>query len=59
MTGINAIEGRPVWVALDGVFLSGDVLLSHALASAVPSALVGLASGFGMCPGVSPPLWSP
>ena len=31
----------------------GGVLLSHTLASAVPSALVGLASGFGMGPGVS------
>ena len=27
---------------------SGGVLLSHTLASAVPSALKGLASGFGM-----------
>lgn len=34
----------------------GGVLLSHTLASAVPSALVGLASGFGMGPGVSLPL---
>ena len=39
--------------------LSGGVLLSHTLAGAVPSALVGLASGFGMFPGVSPPLWPP
>ena len=31
---------------------SGGVLLSHTLASAVPSALEGLASGFGMGPGV-------
>ncbi len=35
---------------------SGGVLLSHTLSSAVPSALAGLASGFGMGPGVSPPL---
>ena len=28
--------------------LSGGVLLSHTLPSAVPSALEGLASGFGM-----------
>ena len=34
-----------------GVF--GGVLLSHILAGAVPSALKGLASGFGMGPGVS------
>ncbi len=30
----------------------GGVLLSHTLSSAVPSALEGLASGFGMGPGV-------
>ena len=34
----------------------GGVLLSHTLAGAVPSALSGLASGFGMGPGVSLPL---
>ena len=34
----------------------GGVLLSHTLAGAVPSALKGLASGFGMGPGVSPSL---
>ena len=39
--------------------MSGDVLLSHAVARAVPSALKGLASGFGMGPGVSLSLWSP
>jgi hypothetical protein len=39
--------------------LSGGVLLSHTLTGAVPSALEGLASGFGMWPGVSPPLWPP
>ena len=39
--------------------LSGGVLLSHTLSGAVPSALEGLASGFGMGPGVSPPLWPP
>ena len=33
--------------------VSGGVLLSHSLAGAVPLALEGLASGFGMCPGVS------
>ena len=36
--------------------VSGGVLLSHTVAGAVPSALKGLASGFGMDPGVSPPL---
>ena len=39
--------------------MSGDVLLSHDLPVAVPSALKGLASGFGMDPGVSPSLWPP
>ena len=33
--------------------LSGGVLLSHNLSVAVPSALKGLTSGFGMGPGVS------
>ena len=36
--------------------VSGGVLLSHAVAHAVPSALEGLTSGFGMGPGGSPPL---
>ena len=34
--------------------MSGGVLLSHPVTRAVPSALKGLASGFGMGPGVSP-----
>ena len=42
-----------------GECLSGGVLLSHTVAGAVPSALKGLASGFGMGPGVSPSLWPP
>ena len=49
-----------VWfpgVCCESVF--GGVLLSHTLSGAVPSALEGLASGFGMGPGVSPPLWPP
>ena len=37
------------------MFDVGGDLLSHTLASAVPSALEGLASGFGMGPGVPPP----
>ena len=37
----------------------GRVLLSHKVSLAVPSALAGLASGFGMGPGVSPPPWRP
>jgi hypothetical protein len=38
------------------MFMSGGVLLSHTVPGAVPSALEGLTSGFGMGPGVSPPL---
>jgi hypothetical protein len=37
----------------------GDDLLSHPVSRAVPSALEGLTSGFGMGPGVTPPLWPP
>ena len=40
------------------MMLGGD-LLSHPVPRAVPSALTGLASGFGMEPGVSPSLWPP
>ena len=39
--------------------MSGGVLLSHAVPRAVPSALKGLTSGFGMEPGVSPSPWPP
>src|SRR6185369_6656864 len=39
--------------------LFGGVLLSHILSGAVPLALAGLTSGFGMGPGVSLPLWPP
>ena len=35
---------------------SGGVLLFRSLVGAVPLALGGLASGFGMGPGVAPPL---
>lgn len=41
------------------MFVVGGVLLSHILPGAVPSAWVGLASGFGMGPGVSQPLSPP
>ena len=37
----------------------GDALLSHRVAPAVPSARVGLTSGFGMGPGVPPQQESP
>src|ERR1700690_289072 len=40
-------------------FYSGDVLLSHTLARAVPSGLKGLTSVFGMGTGVTPSLQSP
>jgi hypothetical protein len=39
--------------------MSGGVLLSHEVPLAVPSAQKGLASGFGMEPGVSPSPWPP
>lgn len=38
---------------------SGSVLLSHTIPRAVPSALEGLTTGFGMGPGVTLPLWPP
>jgi hypothetical protein len=37
----------------------GNDLLSQRVAPQVPSALVGLTAGFGMEPGVPPPLQSP
>ena len=39
--------------------MSGGVLLSPAVTHAVPSAQKGLASGFGMEPGVSLSPWPP
>ena len=46
---------------MDGLFNFnlGNVLLSHTVSHAVPSALKGLTSVFGMGTGVSPSLWSP
>jgi hypothetical protein len=55
--GPRVVVGAPSLCVVGVVF--GGVLLSHTLAGAVPSALEGLASGFGMGPGVSPPLWPP
>ncbi len=49
-------KGEGVWALPFWECLSGCVLLSHTVTSAVPSALKGLASGFGMGPGVSPSL---
>ena len=59
--GVWVCERGPARVLLPGRGLfrecvSGCVLLSHTVTSAVPSALKGLASGFGMEPGVSPSL---
>jgi hypothetical protein len=53
---VNAEKGTPACGVPFLGMVFGGVLLSHTLASAVPSALEGLASGFGMGPGVSPPL---
>src|SRR5699024_10443678 len=51
---VNAVEAPPgLWGCLLLCVLSGGVLLSHVGYHAVPSALRGLASGFGMGPGVS------
>ena len=50
---------RPPRRVASSEVLSGDVLLSHNLPVAVPSALKGLTSGFGMEPGVSLSLWPP
>ena len=51
-------EGRPRGPAFL-LMVRGGVLLSHEASLAVPSALEGLTSGFGMGPGVSPSLWPP
>ena len=40
-------------------YIPGNVLLSHKVTLAVPSALEGLTSVFGMGTGVAPPLQSP
>ncbi len=50
--GPSVLASGPTLTGL-GVLLFGGVLLSHTPSGAVPSALVGLASGFGMGPGVS------
>ena len=41
------------------IMMSGGDLLSHKVPLAVPLTLRGLASGFGMGPGVSLSLWPP
>jgi hypothetical protein len=59
-TGRNSrqTQRRPPGGSRVAVFesMSGGVLLSHEVPLAVPSAQSGLASGFGMGPGVSPTL---
>jgi hypothetical protein len=52
---INKKRVNPYGLTLFKV-CSGGVLLSHEASLAVPSALRGLTSGFGMGPGVSPSL---
>src|SRR3978361_139860 len=56
--GQNTSAGPPEGGPAEGKMSGGD-LLSHAVPRAVPSALRGLASGFGMGPGVSLLLWPP
>jgi hypothetical protein len=53
----NAQGATVRWPLVEKMF--GGVLLSHSLSVAVPLALAGLTSGFGMGPGVSLPLWPP
>ncbi len=56
--GQTRIEAGSV-ASLDLSVVPGSDLLSHSVSRAVPSAVKGLTSGFGMEPGVSPPLWPP
>ena len=53
---IYNIIKTPVPCATGVKFCPGDDLLSHAVTHAVPSALEGLTSVFGMGTGVTPPL---
>ena len=52
-------ESRSLGDRLSLEEMCGGVLLSREASLAVPSALRGLTSGFGMGPGVSPSLWPP
>lgn len=51
-------KGRVVCVVGEGKSVNqvGSGLLSHTVSRAVPSALAGLTTGFGMGPGVPPQL---
>jgi hypothetical protein len=52
-------DGLSVPAFAETSLILGNVLLSHTVTHAVPSALKGLTSVFGMGTGVSPPPWSP
>src|SRR5680860_170645 len=57
--GCGRVGRRRTYTLPLAKYMSGDVLLSHNLPVAVPSALKGLTSGFGMEPGISLSLWPP
>ena len=57
--GCNAKKADPYGDRPSSEEMCGGVLLSREASLAVPSALRGLTSGFGMGPGVSPSLWPP
>jgi hypothetical protein len=59
LNGRNAKKAGPVTGPAFSDDMCGGVLLSREASLAVPSALRGLTSGFGMGPGVSPSLWPP
>ena len=52
-------DGPSISAFAEANLILGNVLLSHTVTHAVPSALKGLTSVFGMGTGVSPPPWSP
>jgi hypothetical protein len=58
-TGTTQRKPVPIGDRLSLEWMCGGVLLSREASLAVPSALRGLTSGFGMGPGVSPSLWPP
>ena len=59
--GLSSRTTKSLALIRAGLFMEypGDDLLSHAVTHAVPSALEGLTSVFGMGTGVSPPPLSP